>query len=47
LLLHEVAISLRDPDPDAVERELIDLKLHQYCKPALDEWRHSLEPPSE
>ena len=39
LLLHEVTISLRDPTPDTVEQELIDLELFQYCKPALDEWR--------
>ena len=45
LLLHEVAISLREPTPDAVEQELIDLELYQYCKPALDEWRQSLEAP--
>ena len=47
LLLHEVAISLRDPDPNSVEQELIDLKLHQYCKSALDEWRKSLEPKAD
>ena len=41
LLLHEVAISLRDPTPDSVEQELIDLELYQYCKSALDEWRQS------
>ena len=43
LLLHEVAISLRVPDPDAVEQELIDLEIYQYCKPALDEGRLQME----
>ena len=47
LLLHEVAISLRDPDPDAVEQELIDLEIYQYCKIAMDEWRQKLESDSD
>jgi DNA-directed RNA polymerase specialized sigma24 family protein len=38
-LLAEVAASLREPTPDAVEQELIDLELYQYCKVALDGWR--------
>jgi RNA polymerase sigma-70 factor (ECF subfamily) len=38
-LLSEVAGSLRDPSPDALEQELIDLELYQYCKSALDAWR--------
>ncbi len=38
-LLQEVAASLRDPDPDSVEQELIDLELYQYCKVAVDRWR--------
>jgi RNA polymerase sigma factor (sigma-70 family) len=42
LLLREVAFSLHEPTPDAVEQELIDLELYQYCKPALDEWRLQL-----
>ena len=39
LLMREVAGSLREPDIDAVEQELIDLELFQYCKPAIDAWR--------
>src|SRR5262249_18863115 len=35
-LLVEVAGSLRDVSPDALEQELIDLELYQYCKSALD-----------
>lgn len=38
-LLAEVAASLDDPDLDAIEQELIDLELYQYCKSALDAWR--------
>jgi RNA polymerase sigma-70 factor (ECF subfamily) len=38
-LLAEVAGSLHDASPDALEQELIDLELYQYCKSALDEWR--------
>jgi RNA polymerase sigma-70 factor (ECF subfamily) len=38
-LLAEVAASLRDVSIDALEQELIDLELYQYCKSALDEWR--------
>lgn len=38
-LLREVAGSLKEPDLDAVEQELIDLELHTYCKEALDRWR--------
>ena len=43
LLLREVLTSLRDPDPDTVEQELIDLEIYQYCKTALDAWRRGLE----
>lgn len=39
ILLNEVARSLRDPTIDAVEEELIDLSLYEYCKPALEAWR--------
>jgi RNA polymerase sigma-70 factor (ECF subfamily) len=39
LLLNEVGASLRDPDPNSIEQELIDLELYQYCKVALDRWR--------
>jgi len=45
-LLQEVAASLRDPTPDALEEELIDLKLHDYCKTALASWREELKPPA-
>lgn len=38
-VLREVAGSLREPDVDAVEQELIDLELYQYCKEAIDRWR--------
>jgi RNA polymerase sigma-70 factor (ECF subfamily) len=37
LLLDEVVHSLADPTEEAVERELIDLHLLEYCRPALDE----------
>jgi RNA polymerase sigma-70 factor (ECF subfamily) len=40
LLLAEVAASLRDPTPEAVVQELIDLELYPYCKIALDRWQH-------
>ena len=30
---------LVDASIDALEQELIDLELYQYCKSALDEWR--------
>lgn len=39
ILLHEVAVSLRDPSPESVEEELIDLGLFEYCKSALSTWR--------
>jgi RNA polymerase sigma-70 factor (ECF subfamily) len=39
LLLQEVAASLREPTPDSVEEELIDLGLFEYCKTALLSWR--------
>ncbi len=38
-LLAEVAASLRDNEPEAVERELITLDLYRYCKSALARWR--------
>ena len=47
LLLLEVMMSLRAPDPDAVEQELIDLEIYQYCKTALDVWKKSFEPGSD
>jgi RNA polymerase sigma-70 factor (ECF subfamily) len=43
LLLREVAASLRDPEPDSVVQELIDLELFEYCKVAVDRWRQRLE----
>jgi len=39
VLLREVAATLKDPDPDAVEEELIELELHAYCKEAVERWR--------
>src|SRR5262249_41363304 len=42
LLLVEVQASLRDPTPDLVEQELIDLGLLEYCKSALARWRERL-----
>jgi RNA polymerase sigma-70 factor (ECF subfamily) len=39
LLMHEVGASLRDPTPDSVEEELIDLGLFEYCKDAIADWR--------
>jgi RNA polymerase sigma-70 factor (ECF subfamily) len=43
LLLTEVAVSLREPSPDSVVQELIDLELFEYCKVAVDRWRQKLE----
>ncbi|MFO0878665.1 MAG: hypothetical protein U0840_15090 [Gemmataceae bacterium] len=42
ILLREVAASLRNPTPDSVEEELIDLGLFEYCKSALATWRSDL-----
>jgi RNA polymerase sigma factor (sigma-70 family) len=39
LLLAEVAASLREPTPDGVAEELIDLNLFEYCREALGRWR--------
>jgi RNA polymerase sigma-70 factor (ECF subfamily) len=39
LLLAEVSASLREPSADAVEQELIDLSLFEYCRGALERWR--------
>jgi RNA polymerase sigma-70 factor (ECF subfamily) len=39
MLLTEVASSLRDPTPEAVVQELIDLELFQFCKIAVDRWK--------
>jgi DNA-directed RNA polymerase specialized sigma24 family protein len=36
VLLDEVAHSLEDPGVEPVERELIDLGLFEYCRPALE-----------
>jgi DNA-directed RNA polymerase specialized sigma24 family protein len=36
LLLADLAASLNKAEPDALERELIDLRLYEYCRPALD-----------
>lgn len=35
-LLDEVKTSLADPTPEAIEQELIDLDLLQYCRPSTD-----------
>jgi RNA polymerase sigma-70 factor (ECF subfamily) len=37
-LLDEVAASLDNPTREAVEQELIDLELYQYCRVAIDGW---------
>jgi RNA polymerase sigma-70 factor (ECF subfamily) len=42
LLLVEVSASLREVTPEAVEQELIDLDLFQYCKAAVEKWRKRL-----
>jgi RNA polymerase sigma-70 factor (ECF subfamily) len=39
LLLDEVAESLTSGSLDEAEQELIDLELHEYCRPALDKRR--------
>jgi RNA polymerase sigma-70 factor (ECF subfamily) len=39
LLMAEVGASLREPTLDAVEQELIDLELFEYCRAALERWR--------
>ena len=33
LLSEQVSLSLKDPTPDLVEAELIELGLHQFCRP--------------
>jgi RNA polymerase sigma-70 factor (ECF subfamily) len=38
LLLEEVAQTLREPTADALEQELLDLGLLEYCRPALDRY---------
>ncbi len=38
-LIEEVAQTLNDPSGDELEQELIDLRLLDYCKPALDRYR--------
>jgi RNA polymerase sigma-70 factor (ECF subfamily) len=39
LLLDAVAESIEDPSPDALEEELIDLRLLEYCRDALQKRR--------
>jgi DNA-directed RNA polymerase specialized sigma24 family protein len=39
LLLEEIAQGLSQPTPEEIERELIDLDLLQYCRPALERLR--------
>jgi RNA polymerase sigma-70 factor (ECF subfamily) len=36
LLLDDLSASLRQPEPDALVQELIDLRLYEYCRPALE-----------
>jgi hypothetical protein len=38
-LIYEVAGSLKEPTPNEVEQELMDLELYQYCKDMVDRWR--------
>lgn len=45
-LLREVAGSLKEPSIEAVEEELIELELYQYCKEAVDRWRESVTCPT-
>jgi RNA polymerase sigma-70 factor (ECF subfamily) len=40
-LLREVGASLREPTPDTVEQELIDLDLYQFCQGAIERWRRT------
>jgi RNA polymerase sigma-70 factor (ECF subfamily) len=42
ILLSEVAASLRDPTPETVVQELIDLQLFQFCKVAVDRWQQEV-----
>jgi RNA polymerase sigma-70 factor (ECF subfamily) len=39
LLLEETLQTLREPTVEVLEQELIDIGLHEYCKPALDRLR--------
>lgn len=39
LLLDEVAQTLENPTVDQLEEELIDIGLHEYCRPALEQMR--------
>jgi RNA polymerase sigma-70 factor (ECF subfamily) len=39
LLLDEITESLSNDSLDEAEQELIDLELHEYCRPALDKRR--------
>jgi hypothetical protein len=38
LLLEEVAQSVEDPTPEHLERELVELGLFDYCRPALERY---------
>jgi RNA polymerase sigma factor (sigma-70 family) len=38
-ILEDLARSLSDPTRETLEQELIDLKLHSYCKKFVDQWR--------
>jgi|ERR1700722_4412852 len=39
IILEDLAHSLTDPTRESLEQELIDLKLHSYCKKYLDQWQ--------
>ena len=39
LLLNEVAESLQKPTVEALEQELLDVGLLDYCRPRLAQWR--------
>jgi RNA polymerase sigma-70 factor (ECF subfamily) len=39
VLLADLSASLRNAGPDALEQELIDLRLYEYCRPALERMR--------
>jgi RNA polymerase sigma factor (sigma-70 family) len=41
LLLEETLQTLREPTIDQLEQELIDVRLYEYCKPALDKFRNA------
>jgi RNA polymerase sigma-70 factor (ECF subfamily) len=46
-VLTEVSASLREPTLEAVEQELIDVELFEYCREALDRWRTRRSQPGD